>query len=174
MRFSKTLFVSLSLFLGTINTAFAAVQIHIDLNSQRMYVKSSSGDYTWKVSTARAGYTTPRGSYSAVALKKMHYSTRYHNSPMPHSIFFRGNFAIHGTYETGRLGRPASHGCVRLAPGHAEKLFHMVQAEGASITITGSPPASSKTKSTPKAPGFFGQRTNTKRQNGLDKALASR
>ncbi|MBU0499714.1 MAG: L,D-transpeptidase [Gammaproteobacteria bacterium] len=158
MRFTKTIFVSLFLLLGTTHTAFATAQIHIDLSSQRMHVKSSSGEYTWKVSTARAGYTTPRGSYSPVAMKKMHYSTLYHNSPMPHSIFFRGNFAIHGTNETSRLGRPASHGCVRLAPGHAEKLFRIVQAEGGRISITGSPPSSRKVN----------------RGKRLDKAMAAR
>jgi hypothetical protein len=72
----------------------------------------------------------------------MHYSRKYHMSPMPHSIFFNGGYAIHGTYETGFLGRPASHGCVRLAPGHAARLFEMVRQEGATITIVGAPPRS--------------------------------
>jgi hypothetical protein len=70
----------------------------------------------------------------------MHYSRKYHMSPMPYSIFFRGGYAIHGTYATGALGRPASHGCVRLAPGNAKRLYEIVQAEGGSISITGAPP----------------------------------
>ncbi len=61
-------------------------------------------------------------------------------SPMPYSIFFAGGYAIHGTYSTASLGRPASHGCIRLAPGNAARLFHMVQTEGAEITISGTPP----------------------------------
>ena len=73
-------------------------------------------------------------------LTRTHFSHKYHMSPMPYSIFFAGGYAIHGTYSTGSLGRPASHGCVRLAPGNAETLYHMVQAEGARITIYGSPP----------------------------------
>jgi hypothetical protein len=59
---------------------------------------------------------------------------------MPYSIFFRGGYAIHGSYETASLGRPASHGCIRLMPANAAKLFAMVQQEGASIYISGSPP----------------------------------
>ncbi len=70
----------------------------------------------------------------------MHYSRKYHMSPMPYSIFFAGGYAIHGTYATAYLGRPASHGCVRLSPENAATLFHMVQAEGARISISGSPP----------------------------------
>lgn len=120
--------------------AEAKVQIHIDLSSQRMTVNSSSGSYVWPVSTARSGYVTPRGSYRPYSLQRMHYSRKYHMSPMPHSIFFRGGYAIHGTYATSQLGSPASHGCIRLAPGNAAALFAMVQREGASISITGSAP----------------------------------
>jgi hypothetical protein len=74
-------------------------------------------------------------------LQRTHFSHKYHMSPMPYSIFFAGGYAIHGTYSTGSLGRPASHGCIRLAPGNAALLYHMVQAEGGSITISGSPPS---------------------------------
>jgi hypothetical protein len=74
----------------------------------------------------------------------MHYSRKYDMSPMPYSIFFRGGYAIHGSYATGALGRPASHGCVRLAPENAAVLYQLVQMEGASISITGSPPRASR------------------------------
>jgi hypothetical protein len=121
-------------------TAHATVQIRIDLSSQRMQVTSSSGSYNWAVSTARSGYSTPRGSYAPTSLQRMHYSRKYDMSPMPHSIFFRGGYAIHGSYATRSLGRPASHGCVRLAPGNAARLYSMVQAEGARISISGTPP----------------------------------
>ena len=138
-----------AMFLATA-AAEARVRIHIDLSSQTMSVQSSTGSYVWPVSTARAGYVTPRGSYAPTSLQRMHYSRKYHMSPMPYSIFFRGGYAIHGTYATGALGRPASHGCVRLAPGNAAALFQMVRSEGASISISGSPPnryyASGKTK----------------------------
>jgi lipoprotein-anchoring transpeptidase ErfK/SrfK len=49
---------------------------------------------------------------------------------MPHAIFFRGGYAIHGTYETRNLGRRASHGCVRLHPANARELFHIVETYG--------------------------------------------
>lgn len=127
--------------LAMITVAFATANIHIDLSSQRMHVDSNSGSYDWPVSTARAGYYTPRGSYAPTGMQLMHYSRKYHMSPMPYSIFFRGGYAIHGTYATGALGRPASHGCVRLAPGNARTLYEIVQNEGGSISITGAPPA---------------------------------
>ena len=121
--------------------AEASVRINIDLSSQTMHVSSASGSYDWRVSTARSGYRTPRGTYRPYMLQRTHFSHKYHMSPMPYSIFFAGGYAIHGTYSTGSLGRPASHGCIRLAPGNAALLYHMVQAEGGSITISGSPPS---------------------------------
>jgi hypothetical protein len=142
MRFLKVLaLVSAALF-ASLGAAWATVQIHVDLSTQRMHVESSKGSYSWPVSTARSGYVTPRGTYAPTGLQKMHYSRKYHMSPMPHSIFFNGGYAIHGTYATGALGRPASHGCIRLAPGNAAALYKMVQEEGAQISITGSSPSS--------------------------------
>ena len=140
MRFVRQTVIALVGFFALGATANAAVQIHIDLSTQRMQVSSSSGSYSWPVSTARSGYYTPRGSYAPTSLQRMHYSRKYDMSPMPHSIFFRGGYAIHGSYATRSLGRPASHGCVRLAPGNAAKLYSMVQAEGARISISGTPP----------------------------------
>lgn len=122
------------------SSAQALVRIHIDLSGQQMHVESNEGSYDWPISSARSGFHTPNGSYAPTSLQRMHYSKKYHMSPMPYSIFFRGGYAIHGTYETRWLGHPASHGCVRISPQHAELLFHMVQAEGARISISGTPP----------------------------------
>src|SRR5580693_2527138 len=83
---------------------------------------------------------------STERLARTWFSKKYYNSPMPHSIFFHGGFAIHGSYEISRLGGPASHGCVRLHPSNAATLYALVQKEGAGntrIVITGSNPAAS-------------------------------
>jgi len=122
--------------------AQALVRVHIDLTNQRMHVEGDEGSYDWPISSARSGFYTPGGSFAPTHLELMHYSKKYHMAPMPHAIFFRGGYAIHGTYETGELGRPASHGCVRLSPGNATMLYKMVEAEGARISISGTPPAS--------------------------------
>jgi hypothetical protein len=124
--------------------AQATVQIDIDLTRQSMNVTSNSGNYTWPISSARSGYVTPNGSFTPYSLQTMHYSKKYHMSPMPHSIFFAGGYAIHGSYSVRELGRPASHGCIRLSPGNAAALFQMVKSEGASIKISGTPPPSTK------------------------------
>ncbi|MDR3460753.1 MAG: L,D-transpeptidase [Beijerinckiaceae bacterium] len=130
-------------FFAISSAAQASVDVQVDLSSQRMHVTSGSGEtYDWPISSARSGYVTPRGTYRPTSLQTMHYSKKYHHSPMPHSIFFNGGYAIHGTYATGALGRPASHGCIRISPANAAKLYSMIQAEGGAIAISGAPPRS--------------------------------
>jgi len=117
------------------SVAFAGVVAQIDLSSQRMHVfGDGKRKDSWKVSTARPGYRTPTGTYKPYNLVRFHRSTIYNGSPMPHSIFFKGGYAIHGSYETKHLGRPASHGCVRLHPSNAARLYALVQKHGKSRT----------------------------------------
>jgi lipoprotein-anchoring transpeptidase ErfK/SrfK len=105
-----------------------AVNVVIDISSQSMSVKVNGWPYgKWKVSTARPGYYTPRGVFRVQRTARVYYSRKYDNSPMPNSVFFKGGYAIHGSYYVKSLGRPASHGCVRLHPSHAAKLYNLVQ-----------------------------------------------
>jgi lipoprotein-anchoring transpeptidase ErfK/SrfK len=111
--------------------ATASVVAKVDIASQSMtVVVDGAVAAVWKVSTARRGYITPRGTYRPQSLARMHYSRKYDNSPMPNSVFFRGGYAIHGTYHVKSLGRPASHGCVRLAPQNAALFFDIIRLHG--------------------------------------------
>ena len=118
--------------------ASASVTVQISNSAQRMRVYIDGGlTYAWPVSTARRGYRTPAGSYRVQRMERMWYSRKYHMSPMPYSLFFRGGYAIHGTNSIRQLGRPASHGCVRLHPGNAAALYRLVQSRGgARIVVT--------------------------------------
>ena len=107
----------------------------IDLSEQRMTVTVDGWHYgTWKVSTARRGYRTPTGTWRPKSLQRMHYSKKYHNSPMPYSVFYLGGYAIHGTRATRYLGRPASHGCIRLRTANAATFFDLVKRHGRANT----------------------------------------
>lgn len=109
----------------------AALVAKVDVSSQTMTViHNGKVAYQWPVSTARKGKWTPRGSWSAKWLSRHHKSSLYNNAPMPYSIFFNGNYAIHGTNQISRLGRPASAGCVRLHPDHAARLFELTRSVG--------------------------------------------
>jgi len=117
------------------SAASADVQARIDKSSQTMSVYVD-GDlaYVWDVSTGWGRYGTPSGSFRPQRLERRWYSTKYGGAPMHNAVFFHGGYAIHGTAEVGRLGSPASHGCVRLAPGNAARFFALVRAHGASRT----------------------------------------
>ena len=116
--------------------AAAQTDITISKSHQLMQVDSDQGTYQWRVSTARKGYYTPTGTFHPYSLQLMHYSKKYDNAPMPHSIFFSGGYAIHATPHVGNLGRPASHGCVRLHPEHAAELYGIVSRDRADTRIT--------------------------------------
>jgi L,D-transpeptidase catalytic domain len=116
--------------------AFSAVLISVDKGMQQMSVSVDGVPrYRFPVSTGRAGYGTPNGTYHPQRLATTWFSKLYYNSPMPHSIFFHGGYAIHGSYDIHRLGGPASHGCIRLHPANAAALFDLVKNEVSATTI---------------------------------------
>lgn len=113
-----------------VSGAKAEIFITVDKSEQRMYVETPTDYYEWDVSTGRKGYNTPVGEFQPYLIKPMHYSSKYENAPMPNSIFFHGGYAIHATYDVKRLGRPASHGCIRLSPQNAKWLYRLVKDYG--------------------------------------------
>jgi lipoprotein-anchoring transpeptidase ErfK/SrfK len=109
----------------------ASLTVTIDVSEQKMSVGAGGRAlYRWPVSTARPGYRTPLGTYHPIRLERVWYSTRYDYAPMPWSIFFHGGYAIHGTTDIAHLGQPVSHGCVRLHPDNAKRLFELVRQTG--------------------------------------------
>ena len=126
--------------------AQAAVVVTIDKSAQQMTVEVDGRPrYQWPVSTGKAGYDTPNGKFKAFRMERDHYSKEWDEAPMPFSIFFtQKGHAIHGSLDTKRLGSPASHGCVRLLPANAEKLFTLVEQEGVlntTVILTGVAPS---------------------------------
>ncbi len=128
--------------------AAAGVDIRVNLASQTLTATTPDGSVRkWAISSGRKGYPTIRGTYRPYMLKTYHWSRKYQGA-MPHAIFFKGGFAIHGTAAVGRLGAPASHGCIRLAPGNARELFSLVKQHGqrsTRIAINGVAPDTGRT-----------------------------
>ena len=125
--------------------AGSAILININKAKQRMTVSLDGiQKYEWPASTGRAGYSTPSGTYTATSMNEIWYSKEWHNSPMPHSIFFmKDGHAIHGSYEVKNLGKPVSHGCVRISPENATTLYALVKENGlenTQVVLTGVTP----------------------------------
>jgi len=130
--------------LGGLVSAQAGIVVTVDKSAQRLSVAVDGFTrYQWPVSTARWGYRTPNGTYRPQWLARKWFSRQYDWSPMPYSIFFNGGYAIHGSYEISHLGRPASHGCIRLHPDNAAVLFGLVKGhmQDTQIVVTGESPA---------------------------------
>ena len=125
--------------------AGSTVLISIDKTKQEMTIFLDGIEkYHWPVSTGRAGYSTPSGTYTATSMNEIWYSRQWDNSPMPHSIFFmKDGHAVHGSYEVKTLGQPVSHGCVRISPENATTLYALVKENGlenTQVVLTGVTP----------------------------------
>jgi lipoprotein-anchoring transpeptidase ErfK/SrfK len=111
------------------------LRISIDISSQSMAVHSRGAAHgSFKVSTGKPGHSTPRGSWRVQRMARVHWSRQF-NAPLPHAIFFVGGIAIHATKGVHRLGTRASHGCVRLSPGDAAKVYSLVARHGMKNTL---------------------------------------
>lgn len=129
---AKSAAAGLVLAAGVASGAYAEMVVTISKSQQRMSVAvDGSETYRWTVSTGRRHYTTPSGRFRPVRFEADWHSHKYQWAPMPHSIFFHGGYAIHGTTEVAALGRAASHGCVRLHPSNAATLFSLAREQGA-------------------------------------------
>ena len=111
------------------------LHVNVDVGGQVMEVYVDGRlKHRWPVSTGRDGFETPGGSFKPQRLEKDWHSRKYDNAPMPNAVFFNGGYAIHGTTDVKRLGRQASHGCIRLHPNHAAALYDLVEDHGSSRT----------------------------------------
>jgi lipoprotein-anchoring transpeptidase ErfK/SrfK len=113
----------------------ASLQARVDLSRQRMEVYIDGNKrHDWAVSTGRDGWRTPPGKYYPFALTRHYYSSQWRmNLPYLISIS-RDGIAIHGTELSSSLGRPASHGCIRLSIPNAARLYALVQKYGMAST----------------------------------------
>ncbi len=124
-------FASLLFLLQPTLSSAASLVAQVSLSGQTMTViHNGRVIHNWRVSTARRGKVTPTGSWTAKWLSRNHRSSRYNNAPMPYSIFYNGHYAVHGTDQVGRLGTPASAGCIRLHPENAARLYRLAQQVG--------------------------------------------
>lgn len=131
---SKAEFSPMSIF-NPFASAHPHVVAKVSIAQQRMELTVINGygepvTYTWKVSTGRAGFDTPMGSFKPTWLDIDHVSKTYDDASMPYAVFFSGGYAIHATDAVGRLGKAASHGCVRLAPQNAAMFYKIVSTYG--------------------------------------------
>ena len=98
----------------------------LSISDQHISVYNSSGLVTrTRVSTGMPGHRTPLGIYTIIGRERYHSSNIYSGAPMPfmQRITWSG-VAMHlGVVP----GYPASHGCIRLPSGSAERMWGLTR-----------------------------------------------
>ena len=131
----RRLLLSLAFACFAVPALASEIFVVVDISEQTMVVRvDGAEEYVFDVSTGKKGYTTPTGAYGVTRMHRKYHSKKYDGAPMPYSIFFHGGYAIHGTTDIKRLGKIASHGCVRLHPDNARTLFNLVKELGSENT----------------------------------------
>ncbi len=102
-------------------------RIEIRLSEQRARVYDFEGReiFSTKVSTGKKGHDTPTGEYVITNKYREWKSTLYHASMPYFQRFSCGDFGLH---QGNVPNYPASHGCIRVPEGNAQKLFAMTQS----------------------------------------------
>ena len=115
----------------------AAYRLHVYENGERIR--------SYRVAVGKPGHRTPRGSYR---ISRVIWNPWWHppnrpwargkrpvppgpNNPMGRvKLYFMNLYYIHGTPYRRSLGRPASHGCVRMANADVIELARLVHEYG--------------------------------------------
>lgn len=115
----------------------SGLRAEADLSEQRLRVYEGGRMlFDWPISSGKKGFASSTGTFRSTFLSRNHRSRKYDGAPMPCAIFYNGGEAIHATNAVSALGRPASHGCLRLEKVNACELFDMVKERGAhSLTV---------------------------------------
>lgn len=118
--------------------------IVINLADQRLYAFDPGGSVIleYACSSGKGGHSTPKGDYFIKNKAVQAYSKKY-SATMTHwmAITADGAYGIHGLLGSSYyslLGRPASHGCIRLAREHAKELYSLASV-GTPVSIVHDP-----------------------------------
>jgi lipoprotein-anchoring transpeptidase ErfK/SrfK len=112
-------------------SAQATVLAHIKLSEQRLHLYvDGEKKHVWKISGGKHPGWTRAGTFRPYFLSRHHRSRLFRGAPMPYAVFYDSHWAVHGTNAIRRLGKPASHGCVRLHPKNAAIFFNLIQKYG--------------------------------------------
>jgi lipoprotein-anchoring transpeptidase ErfK/SrfK len=100
--------------------------IEIDLSEQKLYAHEGQKTVmSARVSTGTSRYPTVTGRFKIYAkyVKTRMRGPDYDLPNVPWTMYFRGNYGIHGTYWHNNFGRRMSHGCVNMKTAEARRLY---------------------------------------------------
>jgi hypothetical protein len=114
--------------------------IHVIKSRQTLFLYESGVLIdSFKVSTGTRNHPTPDINMRPKGPTFVKYTSRKYPEGnynglgnMPYAVFIKDGYALHGTTPGNflHLGRRASHGCIRLHPDNAKKLYELVNFHG--------------------------------------------
>lgn len=137
--------------------------IHINLSEQTLV--AYEGDepvYATLVSSGKRSHATPTGTwriermYVTKTMRGHDAGGLYEVQEIPWTMYYSGNFALHGAYWHNNFGNTRSHGCVNIPPADARWLFYWAEPAmpagwhsrtaiaGPHVVITGRTPPDAK------------------------------
>ncbi len=125
---------------GSCHGSSCPVYAHVSKAKQRLYLYLN-GELidSFKTSTGNSTHVTPDFDKKPNGRMYKRYTSHkfpggdYHGlGNMPYAVFISGGYAIHGTTYGNfmNLGKPRSHGCVRLHPDNAKIFWNVVNYVG--------------------------------------------
>ena len=101
-------------------------QIFISINQQKLHFYSNGVHVAdTSIATGVAAHPTPFGVFSIIQKQVFHRSNIYSNAPMP--FMQRITWSGVAMHEGKDIGRPASHGCIRMPHDFAVRLYHLTK-----------------------------------------------
>jgi len=134
----KVKFIACVIFVSTLS-AWATQKIIIDLSLQKAYaLKDGYIVFEGRISSGKKGRETPNGRYTILQKKRMHRSNLWPKpnggAKMPYMMrLTNSGIAMHLGYVP---NRPASHGCIRLKNGFAQKMYRWARV-GTKVVVEG-------------------------------------
>lgn len=118
---------------------WAYQEIVIDLSIQKAYaIEDGYIVFEGRISSGKKGRETPNGTYTILQKKRMHRSNLWPKpnggAKMPYMMrLTNSGIAMHLGYVP---NRPASHGCVRMKNGFAQKMYRWARV-GTKVVVEG-------------------------------------
>jgi len=123
----------------TSSTLFAYKEIVVDLSEQKAYaLEDGYIVFEGRISSGKSGRETPNGEFKIIQKKRHHKSNLWPKpnggAKMPYMMrLTNSGIAMHLGYVP---NKPASHGCIRLKKGFAQKMYRWASV-GTSVYVEG-------------------------------------
>ena len=121
------------------STLFATKEVVVDLSEQKAYaIEDGIIIFEGRISSGKSGRETPNGEFMIMQKKRHHKSNLWPKpdggAKMPYMMrLTNSGIAMHLGYVPNKA---ASHGCIRLKKGFAEKMYHWARV-GISVYVEG-------------------------------------